>query len=53
MIKPKYRIRADGCIEPVMRPFEDEQVKRLVQAFDAASPSVAMQALKILNERNI
>jgi hypothetical protein len=52
-MKPKYRLRSDGVIEPIMRPFENDQVQRLVNQFDAASPNVAMQALKIINERKL
>lgn len=53
MMKPKYRMRADGIIEPILRPFEQDQVKRLVNQFDAAPPNVALEALKILNERKL
>ncbi len=44
-MKPKFRITASGAIVPVLRPFEQDQMKRLLNSLIATPKHIAHVAL--------
>ena len=45
-MKPKYRLTASGAIVPVLRPFEQDQMKRLLNSLIATPKHIAFVALQ-------
>jgi hypothetical protein len=49
-MKPKYRLKADGSIELVLRPFERDQVTRLANQIKATPKHIFNAALEEINQ---